>query len=104
MATKSVGVNITVADSASAVGQAGASGGTFTIQILNRAADSAASIDLGVSASGTAFENARKILEGESLSAGNQMTYGPVVLEANEYVIGSSNITNVNFLMMGHDV
>lgn len=102
MATRAKGVNITTANLTTTVDTVGASGGTYSIQIVNRSADSDCTVQLGLSTT-TSFEDARRILHNESLSAGAQMTYSPIVCEGSDNVLAQASITNVNFLLMGHD-
>ena len=101
MAVNSSGVNLSAA-SAADVGQAGANGGTYTVQICNRTA-STVEVQLGVSATSATFENERKILQAETIAANGSLTYAPVVCLANEYIVAESDTTDVNAVMMGHD-
>lgn len=86
------------------VGQGGASGGTYIVQILNKNQDSAATINLGVSISNNSFDNARKILNNEGLSPNSQMTFSGLVLDSAEFVNIQSNIDSCNAILMGHDI
>ncbi len=102
MATNhSTGVALTAATAAN-VGQSGSLGGVFTVQITNKAA-TAATVELGVSATTATFEAARKILEAEVIQPGKTATYGPVVCANNDYIVGESDTTLVNMVMMGKD-
>jgi len=101
MATKSSGVDLAV-DTPANVGQAGIGGGTYSVQILNRDSTTAI-VQLGVSATTAAFEDARMILNAETLNPGKSITYAPVVCEASEFIVGQSDTIDVNMLMMGHD-
>jgi len=86
---------------AAAVVQAGASGGTFNVEILN-ASGSTAIVQLGISAT-TAFEAAGKLIESLSLADNETASFKQIVLEADEYIVGESDTANVNMVAMGFD-
>lgn len=100
MAAKNGRVNLTAATAAGIV-QAGASGGTFNVEILN-ASGSTAIVQLGISST-TAFEPAGKLIESLSLADNETASFKQIVLEANEYIVGQSDTTNVNMVAMGFD-
>tara|TARA_B100000242_G_scaffold101375_1_gene69807 strand:- start:304 stop:612 length:309 start_codon:yes stop_codon:yes gene_type:complete len=101
MTVKSDGVDLS-ATTAANVGQAGSSGGTFSVTICNRGA-SEVTVRLGLGTSSATFQDARYILYDEPLAATSSMTFAPVVAEANDYIIAYSSAASVNAIMMGHD-
>ena len=101
MAVKISGVNLS-ANTTANVGQAGSSGGTYTVHILNRGTSSAF-IQLGVGDSSATFDTSQKLLENTSLGVYESMSFSPVVCGASDYIIGRSTVANVNMVMMGHD-
>ena len=102
MTTKADGVDLS-ATTAANVGQAGSSGGTYSVTVTNRSA-SDVTVRLGLGTSSATFHDARYILYNEPLAANSSMTFSPVVCEANDYIIAYSSAASVNALMMGHDV
>lgn len=82
--------------------QAGASGGTFNVEILN-ASGSTAIVQLGVSSTTATFEAAGKLIESLSLADNETATFKQIVLEGNQYIVGESDTTNVNMVAMGFD-
>ena len=101
MAVKISGVDLS-ADTTANIGQAGSSGGTYTVHILNRASGSAL-VQLGEGDSSATFANAQKLLESTLVGPNETVTYSPVVAGASDYVIGRSSLGSVNMVMMGHD-
>ena len=101
MAASNGRVNLTAATAANVV-QAGASGGTYNVEILN-ASGSAAVVKLGISSSDATFEPAGMLINDLSLADDGQATFKQIVLEANEYIVGESDTTNVNMVAMGFD-
>ena len=82
--------------------QAGASGGTFNVEILN-ASGSTAIVQLGISSTTGTFEAAGKLIESLSLADNETATFKQIVLEADEYIVGESDTANVNMVAMGFD-
>jgi hypothetical protein len=101
MAVKISGVNLS-ANTTANVGQAGSSGGTYTVHILNRGTSSAF-VQLGVGDSSATFDTTQKLLENTSIGVNESLSFSPVVAGASDYVIGRSTEANVNMVMMGHD-
>jgi hypothetical protein len=101
MAVKISGVNLS-ANTTANVGQAGSSGGTYTVHILNRGTSSAF-VQLGVGDSSATFDTTQKLLENTSIGVNESLSFSPVVAGASDYVIGRSTVANVNMVMMGHD-
>ena len=101
MAAKADGVDLS-ATTAANVGQAGSSGGTYSVTVTNRSA-SDVTVSLGLGTSSATFQDARYILYDEPLAATSSMTFAPVVAEANDYIIAYSSAASVNAIMMGHD-
>ena len=102
MTAKSDGVNLS-ATTAANVGQAGSSGGTFSVTICNRGTSSV-TVRLGLGTSSATFQDARYLLYDETLAGKSSMTLAPVVAEANDYIIAYSSAASVNAIMMGHDI
>tara|TARA_B100001113_G_scaffold345081_1_gene334273 strand:- start:140 stop:448 length:309 start_codon:yes stop_codon:yes gene_type:complete len=102
MTTKADGVDLS-ATTAANVGQAGSSGGTYTVLFTNRGTSSV-TVRLGLGTGSATFQDARYILYDETLEAKSTLTFSPVVAEANDYIIAYSSAASVNALMMGHDV
>jgi hypothetical protein len=102
MTTKADGVDLS-ATTAANVGQAGSSGGTYTVIFTNRGTSSV-TVRLGLGTGSATFQDARYILYDETLAAKSTLTFSPVVAEANDYIIAYSSAASVNALMMGHDV
>jgi len=82
--------------------QAGASGGTFNVEILN-ASGSTAIVQLGISSTTGTFEAAGKLIESLSLADNETASFKQIVLEGNEYIVGQSDTANVNMVAMGFD-
>ena len=101
MTTKADGVDLS-ATTAANVGQAGSSGGTFSVTITNRSA-SGVTVRLGLGTGSATFQDARYVLYDEPLAAKSSLTFAPIVAEANDYIIAYSSAASVNALMMGHD-
>lgn len=101
MTTKADGVDLS-ATTAANVGQAGSSGGTFSVTITNRST-SGVTVRLGLGTSSATFQDARYVLYDEPLAAKSSLTFAPIVAEANDYIIAYSSAASVNALMMGHD-
>ena len=101
MTVKSDGVDLS-ATTAANVGQAGSSGGTFSVTICNRGTSSV-TIRLGLGTGSATFQDARYLLYDETLAGKSSMTLAPVVAEANDYIIAYSSAASVNAIMMGHD-
>ena len=101
MTTKADGVDLS-ATTAANVGQAGSSGGTFSVTITNRST-SAVTVRLGLGTSSATFQDARYVLYDEPLAAKSSLTFSPIVAEANDYIVAYSSAASVNALMMGHD-
>lgn len=102
MTTKADGVDLS-ATTAANVGQAGSSGGTYSVIFTNRGTSSV-TVRLGLGTGSATFQDARYILYDETLAAKSTLTFSPVVAEANDYIIAYSSAASVNALMMGHDV
>ena len=100
MTTKADGVDLS-ATTAANVGQAGSSGGTFSVTITNRST-SGVTVRLGLGTSSATFQDARYVLYDEPLAAKSSLTFAPIVAEANDYIIAYSSAASVNALMMGH--
>ena len=100
MATKSVGINLPAA-SPSSVGQAGINGGTYVVHILNRGAG-AAVVEVGASTVDGTFQNPRRLVK-QSVAVDEEFSFGPVVLNGNDYIIAESDIADVSVVMMGYD-
>ena len=101
MATKIGGLVLT-ADTTGTVVTGGTSGGTYTVYFTNQS-DSAATIQLGISA-GTTFDSDYKLVESTSLGARSQTSFDPVVLDATiNKILAESNVTGVNAVAMGFD-
>ena len=101
MTVKISGVDLS-ANTTANIGQAGSSGGTYTIHILNRGTTNA-QVQLGVGDSSATFANATKLLEETLVGAKESITFSPVVAGASDYIIGRSTVANVNRVMMGCD-
>lgn len=101
MTVKADGVDLS-ATTAANVGQAGSSGGTFSVTICNRGTSSV-TIRLGLGTGSATFQDARYLLYDETLAGKSSMTLAPVVAEANDYIIAYSSAASVNAIMMGHD-
>jgi len=101
MTTKADGVDLS-ATTAANVGQAGSSGGTFSVTITNRST-SGVTVRLGLGTSSATFQDARYVLYDEPLAAKSSLTFAPIVAEANDYIVAYSSAASVNALMMGHD-
>ena len=101
MAVKISGVDLS-ADTTANIGQAGSSGGTYTVHILNRGSGSAL-VQLLVGDSSATFANAQNLLEYTLVGPNESLTFSPVVAGANDYVIGRSSLASVNMVMMGYD-
>jgi hypothetical protein len=82
--------------------QAGPSGGTFNVEILN-ASGSTAIVQLGISSTTGIFEAAGKLIESLSLADNETASFRQIVLEANEFIVGESDTANVNMVAMGFD-
>jgi hypothetical protein len=82
--------------------QAGASGGTFNVEILN-ASGATAIVQLGISSTTGTFEAAGKLIESLSLTDNETASFKQIVLEANEFIVGESDTANVNMVAMGFD-
>lgn len=93
--------SLTAATPASIV-QAGASGGTYNVEILN-ATGAAAVVKLGISSTDATFEPAGMLINDLSLADDGQATFKQIVLGSNEYIVGESDTTNVNMVAMGFD-
>lgn len=101
MAVKISGADLS-ADTTTNIGQAGSSGGTYTVHILNRGTSNA-HVQLGVGDSSATFANATKLLEETLVGAKESISFSPVVAGASDYIIGRSTVANVNMTMMGFD-
>ena len=101
MAVKISGVDLS-ADTTANIGQAGSSGGTYTVDLLNRGTGSAL-VQLGVGDSSATFANATKLLHSTLIGPNESLSFSPVVAGASDYVIGRSSLANVNMVMMGFD-
>ena len=101
MTVKADGVDLS-ATTAANVGQAGSSGGTFSVTICNRGTSSV-TVRLGLGTGSATFQDARYLLYDETLAGKSSMTLAPVVAEANDYIIAYSSAASVNAIMMGHD-
>ena len=101
MAVKISGVNLS-ANTTANIGQAGSSGGTYTVHILNRSTSSAF-VQLGVGDSSATFANATKLLENTLVGPDESISFSPIVAGASDYIIGRSTVASVNMVMMGHD-
>ena len=101
MAVKIAGADLS-ANTTTNIGQAGSSGGTYTVHILNRSS-SRALVSLGVGDSSATFANATKLLESTLIGPNETLSFSPVVAGASDYVIGRSTVASVNMVMMGHD-
>jgi hypothetical protein len=101
MAAKNGRVNLTAATAADVV-QAGASGGTFNVEILNRSG-STAIVQLGISTVSNTFQAAGKLIEELTLADNETATFKQIVLEGSQYIVGESDTTNVNMVAMGFD-
>ena len=102
MAVKADGVDLS-ATTAANVGQAGSSGGTYSVVFTN-SGTSSVTVRLGLGTGSATFQDARYILYDESLPAKSSLTFAPVVAEGNDYIIAYSSAASVNALMMGHDI
>tara|TARA_B100000475_G_scaffold194965_1_gene171017 strand:- start:176 stop:484 length:309 start_codon:yes stop_codon:yes gene_type:complete len=101
MAVKADGVDLS-ATTAANVGQAGSSGGSYSVTITNRST-SARTVRLGLGTSSATFQDARYVLYDEPLAAKTSLTFSPIVAEANDYIIAYSSGATVNAIMMGFD-
>jgi hypothetical protein len=101
MSSKNGRVNLTAATAADVI-QAGLSGGTFNVEILNRSG-STAIVQLGVSTASETFQPEGKLLEALILPDNDTATFKQIVLEASQYIVGESDTTNVNMVAMGFD-
>jgi len=101
MAVKISGIDLS-ANSTGNIGQAGSSGGTYSVHILNRGSGSAL-VQLGVGDSSATFSSAQKLLESTLVGPNESLTFSPVVAGANDYIIGRSTLASVNMVMMGYD-
>ena len=84
------------------IGQAGSSGGTYTVHILNRSSSSAL-VSLGVGDSSATFANATKLLESTLIGPNETLSFSPIVAGASDFVIGRSTVASVNMTLMGYD-
>jgi hypothetical protein len=82
--------------------QAGASGGTFNVEILN-ASGSTAIVQLGVSTVSNTFQPEGKLIESLSLTNNETASFKQIVLEGSQYIVGESDTANVNMVAMGFD-
>ena len=101
MAAKNGRVNLIAATTAD-VFQAGANGGQYNVEILNRSG-STAIVQLGISSTTNTFEAAGKLIESLSLADNETASFKQIVLEASEFIVGESDTTNVNMVAMGFD-
>jgi hypothetical protein len=101
MAAKNGRVNLTAATTAD-IYQAGASGGTFNVEILN-ASGSTAIVQLGVSTVSNTFQPEGKLIESLSLADNETASFKQIVLEGSQYIVGESDTANVNMVAMGFD-
>ena len=101
MTVKISGVDLS-ANTTSDIGQAGSSGGSYTVHILNRSS-STAFVQLGVGDSSATFANATKLLENTMIAPDESLSFSPVVAGASDYLVGRSTIASINMCMMGYD-
>lgn len=101
MAVKADGVDLS-ATTAANVGQAGSSGGSYSVTIVNRST-SAVTVRLGLGTSSATFQDARYVLYDEPVAAKSSLTFSPIVAEGNDYIIAYSSAASVNAIMMGFD-
>ena len=101
MTVKISGVDLS-ANTTANIGQAGGSGGTYTVHILNRSSSSAF-VQLGVGDSSATFANATKLLESTQIAPNESLSFSPIVCGASDYIIGRSTVASVNMTLMGHD-
>ena len=101
MTTKADGVDLS-ATTAANVGQAGSSGGSYSVTITNRGTSSV-TVRLGLGKTSATFQDARYLLYDETLAGKSSMTFSPVVAEADDYIIAYSSAASVNAIMMGFD-
>lgn len=101
MAAKNGRANLAAATTTDIV-QAGPNGGTFNVEILN-ASGSTAVVQLGITATTLNFEPAGKLVEALTLADNETASFKQIVLEANEYIVGESDTSNVNMVAMGYD-
>ena len=101
MAVKSDGVDLS-ATTAANVGQAGSSGGSYSVTIVNRST-SAVTVRLGLGTGSATFQDARYVLYDEPVAAKSSLTFSPIVAEGNDYIIAYSSASSVNAIMMGFD-
>ena len=84
------------------IGQAGSSGGSYTVHILNRSS-STAFVQLGVGDSSATFSAATKLLENTMIAPDESLSFSPIVAGASDYIIGRSTVASVNMTLMGYD-
>ncbi len=101
MAVKADGVDLS-ATTAANVGQAGSSGGSYSVTIVNRST-SAVTVRLGLGTGSATFQDARYVLYDEPIAAKSSLTFSPIVAEGNDYIIAYSSASSVNAIMMGFD-
>ena len=101
MTVKISGVDLS-ANTTANIGQAGSSGGSYTIHILNRSSSSGL-VSLGVGNSSATFDNATKLLESTLIGPNETLSFSPVVAGASDYLVGRSTIASINMCMMGYD-
>ena len=101
MGVKNGRVNLSAATAADIV-QAGTSGGTFNVEILN-ASGSTAVVQLGISSTTSNFEASGKLIESLVLANNETASFKQIVLAANEFIVGESDTANVNMVAMGFD-
>mgnify|MGYP003117204770 FL=1 len=101
MAVKADGVDLS-ATTAANVGQAGSSGGSYSVTIVNRST-SAVTVRLGLGTGSATFQDARYVLYDEPVAAKSSLTFSPIVAEGNDYIIAYSSASSVNAIMMGFD-
>tara|TARA_B100000475_G_scaffold78993_1_gene57053 strand:+ start:134 stop:442 length:309 start_codon:yes stop_codon:yes gene_type:complete len=101
MTVRISGVDLS-ANTTANIGQAGSSGGTYTVHILNRGSTSAF-VQLGVGDSSATFANATKLLENTQIAPDESLSFSPIVAGASDYIIGRSTAASVNMTLMGHD-
>ena len=101
MAVKADGVDLS-ATTAENVGQAGSSGGSYSVTIVNRST-SAVTVRLGLGTGSATFQDARYVLYDEPIAAKSSLTFSPIVAEGNDYIIAYSSASSVNAIMMGFD-
>jgi hypothetical protein len=102
MPAKIGGVSLTAATPAN-IHTAGASGGTYNVNMYNGAA-TAAVVRLGVSSTTATFEAALELFDNLTLQPDETRSFSGIVCDGTDvYIVGESDTTGVVMVAMGYD-